>query len=483
MSIQAVKLLLKGALPRHHFARSVVVLIGGTVGAQGLTILIAPLLTRLYGPDDFGLLAAYAGLLALWSVVASLRYELAIPLPEDHRDAANLVLLCVLLTIISALLSTIVVAVFANPIAQTFRAPHLAPFLWLLPLGVFLNGTYKATNYWAMRQKNFSAIAATQVHQSFGKAFLQILGYKLGPGNLVFAQALSQGIGAGRLGRAFVNTVSRTELSLAGAKVMANRYRRFPIYSSGEGLLNTAGLQLPPLLFAALFSPAAAGLYALANQILSLPMSLIGGAVGQVFFSQAAQAHRDGTLSRIVLQLHRRLAHIGVPPSLLLMLVAPDLFALVFGSDWRQAGEFARWMIPWTYLVFVLSPLSTLFAVVERQVQGLTFQIVLVAARVLAIASGAYFFEDLLVSVTLFAVASALCWLGLLVWLATLCKIPRLEMLKPTIEAVGIGLLCILPFPAVLHLAREDHGGWMFAMFACSLTIVARYLYMLRKAY
>src|SRR5690606_8732501 len=149
-------------------------------------------------------------------------------------------------------------------------------------------------------------------------------------GNLVFAQALSQGIGAGRLGRAFVNTVSRTELSLAGAKVMANRYRRFPIYSSGEGLLNTAGLQLPPLLFAALFSPAAAGLYALANQILSLPMSLIGGAVGQVFFSQAAQAHRDGTLSRIVLQLHRRLAHIGVPPSLLLMLVAPDLFALVF---------------------------------------------------------------------------------------------------------------------------------------------------------
>lgn len=64
------------------------VLVGGTTGAQLLAVLAAPLLTRLYTPEDFGLLAVYASLLGLIAVIASLRYELAIPLPTDDTEAA-----------------------------------------------------------------------------------------------------------------------------------------------------------------------------------------------------------------------------------------------------------------------------------------------------------------------------------------------------------------------------------------------------------
>jgi len=74
---------LRRLLPKNAFVRSVSVLVGGTAGAQILLVLAAPLLTRLYTPEDFGLLAVYASLLALIGVISSLRYELAIPLPED----------------------------------------------------------------------------------------------------------------------------------------------------------------------------------------------------------------------------------------------------------------------------------------------------------------------------------------------------------------------------------------------------------------
>ena len=55
--IQRVKTHLRRLLPKNAFARGVSVLVGGTAGAQLLTILAAPLLTRLYGPEDFGLVA------------------------------------------------------------------------------------------------------------------------------------------------------------------------------------------------------------------------------------------------------------------------------------------------------------------------------------------------------------------------------------------------------------------------------------------
>ena len=59
----------------------------------------APILTRLYDPDDFGLLAVYSGILALVLVVASVRYELAIPLPEDEEEAANIAVLSLLIVL------------------------------------------------------------------------------------------------------------------------------------------------------------------------------------------------------------------------------------------------------------------------------------------------------------------------------------------------------------------------------------------------
>ena len=87
--IAQAKTHLRRLLPKNAFARGISLLVGGTAGAQLLTILAAPALTRQYGPEDFGLLAVYASLLALIGVISSLRYELAIPLPVGDAEAAS----------------------------------------------------------------------------------------------------------------------------------------------------------------------------------------------------------------------------------------------------------------------------------------------------------------------------------------------------------------------------------------------------------
>ena len=364
--IQRTKKAIRTMLPKNAFARGVSLLVGGTAGAQVLTVLIAPLLTRLYSPEDFGQFAVYASLLALVSVVSSLRYELAIPLPEYDGEAANVAVLSLLMVAISTVLTSLLVLTLGTPTTELLGVPILAKYLWLLPIGVLLSGAYTVFNYWSIRSRRFSAIAGTRLTQVMATLAIQLATFKFGGLGLILGQVAGQSAGTTSLARPALAMPAFKEVSWGGLKKAAVRYKRFPIFSTWEGLSNTASAQLPPLMFAALFSPAVAGLYTLADRMLSLPISLFGGAIGQVFFANAAEANRGGMLAALFEQLHTKLAHIAFPPALLLMLLGPDLFAVVFGENWRQAGEFVRWMAPWLYFAFISSPLSTIIAVTEE---------------------------------------------------------------------------------------------------------------------
>jgi len=474
--------LLPDILPKSAFARGVGVLVGGTAGAQLLTVLASPLLTRLYSPEDFGLLAVYASLLALFGVVASLRYELAIPLPEEDGEAANVAALSLILVGVSALVTCVLVLLLRQPVTDLLGVPALADYLWLLPVGVLLGGAYNVFSYWSVRTKRFGNIAGTRVLQALATLAINLAGFRLGGIVLLFGQVAGQSVGTFSLARPALASSGFRQVTWQGVRTAAWRYRRFPIFSTWEGFSNTAGSQLPPVLFAALFSPVAAGLYTLANRVLNLPLSLIGGAVGQVFFANAAEAHRAGRLGPLVAQLHAKLAQIGMPPALLLMLIGPDLFTFIFGQQWKVAGEFARWMAPWLYLVFVSSPLSTLLAVTENQKQGLAFQVILLGARVLAICFGASI-GDLMTTVMLFSGASALCWLGFLFWVAHIAGNPASSMWQPTGTAFGFSLITALPIMVASSFHTATPIVWAIASMTTATLLAVRYWSLLRGAY
>ena len=482
MTLASLRSKVSRLLPTNTFARGVGVLVGGTVSSRLLLVLASPLLTRLYSPEDFGLLAVYAGLLSLITVIASLRYELAIPLPKDDIDAIYIVQLSFILVLVSTVLTAIFVYVAGGWLTATLDSPALLPFIWLLPLGVLFGGSYNVFRYWAIRAQHFGVVASTTLQQSIGMIAIQIIGFKFGVLSLLLGQAAGQGVGATTLGRNFIQGINITASSWKGIWQQTFRYKRFPLFSTWEGLFNTAGTELPPLLFAAMFSPAAAGLYSLANRFLSLPMSLIGSAIGQVFFSSAAEARREGRLGLLVSQLHSRLAHIGMPPAVLLVLVGPELFSLVFGYEWRAAGEFARWMTPWMYLVFVSSPLSTLFAVMEKQKHGMAFQAILLAARLVALVGGTIT-GDLYLTVLFFSFASAVCWFGFLLWIGFATNNSAKIMLAPTIKAAGFAVGCSLPTLMGIFFNSTFGVAWLCGMAISMVLIGIRFVYLLRRAY
>ncbi|GGI96898.1 lipopolysaccharide biosynthesis protein [Halopseudomonas pertucinogena] len=469
------------AKPKSKFVRGVSVLVGGTTIAQLLMVVISPLLTRIYSPEDFGMLAIYAALLSIAAVISGMRYELAIPLPESAQEAVSVLVLTIICVLGTTAVSAVAVWLASDLMADIMGVPQLASLLWLLPLGILLQGMFKVFNYWAIREKQYPDIARAKIFQSVVMLLVQVLGYKAGGVSLLAGHAIGQGFGSAKLARSALRRPEFKRWRWKEVRLAAVRYRKFPLFSTWEGFFNTTGSQLPPLFFAALFGAGAAGIYALAHRVIATPISILGQAVANVFFSSAAEAHREGKLGALVHSIHYKLAQIAMPPAVALMITAPEVFSVIFGEQWREAGHVARWMTPWLYLVFITSPLSTLFAVMEKQQHGMLFQVVMLISRMAAIAAGAWC-DNLLAAVIYFSLASALCWTGFLLWIAHNTGHTYRMVTTPAARAAIISFLTTSPLWLALPF-KNNEVVWGASLTLSACFILTHYWRLFRKVY
>ena len=377
-------------LPQSNFARRVIVLAAGTVVGQLVVFLASPILTRLYSPQDFGVFAVYASLLSVLSVVAAMRYELAIPLPGDEQDASALVGLGLAVCVSMGVVMEVAVWFGADRLMQVVNVPGLRPHLWLLPIAVTLVGAYQTFNYWAVRRGAFSRIARTKLMQDLASVSVQLALGAFGVGPL----GLLVGDIAGRI--AGLSVLSREGwrafwcVSVRDIRDVATRYKRFPLLSVWAAMLNVVSLQLPVLLLARFFGTYVAGHYALSYRVLGLPAMLVGQAVGQVFFSAAAFLKNDSAaLGRLTERTAISLFYVGLPVFTALLFNGRRVFAFLFGQEWATAGVYAQIMAPWFFLWIVSSPLSQLLTVREWQGASLGFTVIELTLRFVSVYVGA----------------------------------------------------------------------------------------------
>jgi O-antigen/teichoic acid export membrane protein len=371
------------------FLGSVGVLVGGTGIAGAISALMLPVLTRLYTPQDFSLLAVLTGAIAIVSVAACLRFDIAIPVPEQDNEAANVLGLAVLsLAVIVALLAGALLIVPASLLAR-FNQPDLESYLWLVPVGVTVVALNSALQLWLIRRKDFAAIARNRVAQAGAGAATQatvgwLNGMTLG---LIFGPTVGAAVGCVGLAYRVVgieNNLLR-DINWPGMRAAWSHYYRFPKYSALEALSNNAGIQLPIILIAALAAGPEAGFLMLAIAVIQAPMALLGTAVGQVFLSRAPQEFRLGRLGTFTATIVGGLLKTGIGPLIFGGLLAPDLFAKVFGEEWRRAGVLMAWMTPWFVMQFLASPVSMALHVANRQRAALFLQLFGVVLRVGAV--------------------------------------------------------------------------------------------------
>lgn|SRR5690554_448727 len=362
-----------GTLKKKRFFRAVITLASASAGGQLIILAAMPFLTRLYTPEAFGVFAVFSALMGVLLVISSLRYELAIPLPHSQRTASRLLLIALAINLVVALVALAVVALLRFRIAEWTETPLLASFLWLLPVAIVTGGTYKALNFWAIRNKDYQKIAVTKLTQSISNVITQILGGLAGIGaiGLIVGQIIGQSAGIARLWKGLSLQKLRLEASKTHSIALVSRYRNFPKYDTPAAAVNAVSAQLPNVAMAIIFGPITAGLFYLADRILAVPMSLVSQAVAQVFLGQAKEDISTGNLFTRVKRTLVILFLVGALISVATISMAEAVFGVFFGDEWQEAGVFASWLVLGLVVQMAYSPLSMVLVVTEYQFANL----------------------------------------------------------------------------------------------------------------
>lgn len=406
---------------KSDFLRNVLTLMTGTTLAQAIPIAAMPLLTRLYTPEDFGVLALYMSIAGMISVVITARYEIAVMLPEREEDAASLVALSVCIAGVISLVLLAVILFFNEDIQGLLNNRAIGPWLYLLPITVFVTGMWQALNYWNNRAKKFKRLAVSRVAQGGGMTLAQFVLNGLSAGGLVVGYLVGQISGL----LVFMTRTWRedrtvlSKVSLLSMLENARRYSKFPKYSMLGALLDNAAVQMPVLMLSKFYDTHVVGIFSLTFRALNLPMSLIATSFSQVLFQRFVVLQRDNPerLAPFVLKLFFGLLSLMVPLVAFVWLLGPDLFALVFGESWRQAGDYATVLIFAVAIRFAVSPLSTVLAMDHNIKIGTLWQMI----YFVTISSTLFIFrnagiETFLLAFTLHEVALYSLYLGFIIF-------------------------------------------------------------------
>ncbi|WP_104489047.1 lipopolysaccharide biosynthesis protein [Acinetobacter indicus] len=353
------------------FLKAVSVLVGGTAFAQGIALLSLPILTRLYNPDDFSLFAVYFSLLAILSVSSCLRFEIAVPIPKKDSEAIQLVILAIISNFCISLLIGFIIWIFHSEIIEILKQPNFSTFIWLIPIGVFFSGMYNALQYWTTRKKNFYLIVKTRMTQSLSGVLIQIVmglfGYNaLG---LIIGQIVKVSAGIRSLSVNFWLDASNVikSIRLNTLKIVFKKNDHFPKYSTFEAFANSAGIQIPIIIIAALSIGPEAGYLMLAVQIMAIPMRFLGGAISQVYLANAPEALDRGEIRLYTLNVLKELVKYGISILVLIGILSPVVIKYILGSNWAYVGILISWMIPWFIFQLLSSPISMIMHIVKKQ--------------------------------------------------------------------------------------------------------------------
>lgn len=456
------------------FTKNIVTLASGTASAQVILLLISPLLTRLYTAEQFGTFGVFLSVSTILLVATSLKYELALPLIKSRRVAKAVIQLCTLILIAICSTISVLIFIFTDEIASILGISSSKSVLYSLPITLFLCGAYQVFNFYCIRISQFKMLSISKVVQSISMAVSQLL----------YSFFTAFGLVYGYFTAFFSSLVFFINyrkiyfylqaINLLEIRVVARKYINFPKYSLIASLANTSSTMLPVILLSSFYSASAIGLYVLAQRVLMAPVSIVGTAVSNVFLSNAREYREKGRLNSETLKIHAQLIAISSPMAALFSMYLPTLFSVIFGEEWREAGEISKYLLVWIYFVFTASPISSVLVAIEKQKLGAQFDSIVLCIRVASIILlSSFSFLDVLIYFSILNALIVLCFIGIVF---SNLNVSLLRVYTLHLKHITYYLVPTL----IVYFSMSEYSE--FSRFMISFTLVSLQFYFIKKA-
>jgi O-antigen/teichoic acid export membrane protein len=380
---------------RHSFTLSV-----GTTIAQAIPIVFSPVLTRIFSPEEFGLLAVVSSISAIISVISTGKFETVIVVADDKKDAANLVAVSLILSLLISLLVSIILIFFSDVIIYMLKQPRLKYWIFICPLSALFISVYQVYNEWCIRGSQYVRLSLNKIINSSSITGSNLFfGFtKIADGGLIIGELTGRFISAASC---IISALRKdystfTMISWKRSKELIIKFRECPTFILPGQLINMLGGQIPILIISYFFSEKEVGFFSVARMALTVPVSMITLAVRDVFKQRANDEYR---LKKNCLNIYKRMAKSLLILSILifgvLFFILPTVFTFVFGQKWKEAGEFAQIFCPMVMINFISESFTGLFYITKKLRKVLFWQILYFSFTVIFLFAGYYIFKDI----------------------------------------------------------------------------------------
>ncbi|RLA82186.1 MAG: translocase [Epsilonproteobacteria bacterium] len=397
--------------PKSEFSKNVLTLMTGTTIAQAVPIAISPILTRIYTPEDFGIFALFIAIVGFFSVIASARYEQAILIPIQDKDAINIFALGFIIIFMISILLIFIVVMFNDTFTMLLNNEAISVWLYFIPVTVLFVGVFNLLIFLNNRKKEYKDIAKATMLKSIVLVVVQLsVGFfKSGADGLISGQIISQIFANIKLMKnIFNNKLLLSNINKIKILVLAKKYKNFPKFQAPHAMLNALSSNLPIYFFTPFFGLAVVGLYSLSTRIVFTPLMILSGASAKVYNQQLTLFHnqKKDTYTFTINLLKTLFKKIFIP-FILFIYFAPTIFGTVFGEDWREAGVYTQILSPWLFMVFFVSLISFIPNILNLQKKALIIEIIYTISRLIALMIGIYF-KSIYIAISLFSIVGFL---------------------------------------------------------------------------
>ncbi len=399
-------------LKTSSFAQGTAVLSTGTLIAEGIVVFSTPALSRLFNPDDFGLLALFSAIVTICATIITLRYEMRIvPAKTDH-EAKSIFLLAVVLALFLGICLSLLSLFIPNNIKILMGIDKLGHWLTIALLISIITALTTTFGYWFNRYGEYKKLSLLRIIQASLIATCSLIAGLISLKNgLLYALAIASVIALFPFllaGQSSLNSIKGPSCLMNTAK----NNRRAPAYLLPAAIMDVVSMQLPFFLISAWFTTELTGHYRMAWMILALPGSLIGAAVAKVFFQRYSILWPDAMRAKkFMIRILKALALIGIGPMVIILLFGDTLFVFILGDAWRESGIMAKYLAPMVFAMFVSSPISTAYIVMRMEKANMIFGTITMFTRPISFYLG-YIFNNIYLAIASFTIIEILTIIG-----------------------------------------------------------------------
>jgi O-antigen/teichoic acid export membrane protein len=380
---------------RGAFGQNVLRLFAANAAAQLLTFAAYPILTRIYAPDQLGILSVVMFAMMILTPASTLRYEIALPLCRSNTEAASVMALCFAMVAITTVL--IAVVLLGLPQSVLVAIGPAAPYRMFLPLALLAFGGFNVLNYEATRVARYTDIAKTRMSQALLGPVVQIgLGLASGgTAGLLTGFVIGLSGGTLRLARILVFTTPSIFAGVSRHSIIeaAKKYRRFPLFSSWAGVLMTASASLGNIVFTTLYGAAVGGFLFLGDRVLMQPLRVSGNAFQQVYIGEAGRilSRSPSEFPRLFVGVVWKQAAVSAAWLGAVYLGSTLGLPFIFGRSWGPASQYINVMLIGYFPAAVAIPVNHTLLLMGRQRLSATLDALRFAALVASIAIAHHF--------------------------------------------------------------------------------------------